>query len=258
MKVLLAALSILASTASAVTPLRRLHFPRTNGTAYADVGLSRVTPSTPLMTGTSPSSDGYDSPDRESAPANDDDETVTATMTSVIHKTSTSYVHGTATPTVEAEVKAALPGDATSNSNGSGGNSNSSSSSSNGSSSDNSLSTTTVTSKTFTTVTISRGAGAARNSGAATENCAPSTVTVTQPPVTQTVFVTATAEPVQASSERVPVLDKDVSSFHKQAYAQPPITVQSVVTVMPFPTGYNGSHASGAARPTGFARLYRS
>ncbi|RDA84014.1 hypothetical protein CP532_2923 [Ophiocordyceps camponoti-leonardi (nom. inval.)] len=279
MKLYIAVLGILASTTSAVTPIRRLHFPRNNGTKYGgDLSYAPPANGKPALVTGSP---GYD---RTSSV--EDDETVTATMTSVLHKTRTSYVHSSATPsTVDAAVKATIP-ETDEKKKKDENDDNDSSSSSNSpaaaASSSQSLSTTTVTSKTLTTVTISRGAGAASNSaspekeqeqeqgqgqeGKKQDQCTASTVTVTQPPVTKTVFVTATPE----ANERVPVFDKyRAPSFHKDpsgaATTTPPsseegvpaTTVQSVVTVMPFPTGRNGTYVPGAARPSTFARLYR-
>ncbi|RDA94831.1 hypothetical protein CP533_4316 [Ophiocordyceps camponoti-saundersi (nom. inval.)] len=243
MKLYIAVLGILASTVSAVTPIHRLHFPRNNGTDYAGLSYKPA-----LVTG---------SPGYGQKSASDEDETVTATMTSVIHKTRTSYVHSSATPSVDTAVKAAIPDTDK-------GKTDEGKKDGDDSSSSPSLSTTTVTSKTLTTVTLSRGAGAASNSAApeAEDRCTPSTVTVTQPPVTKTVYVTATPE----ANERVPVVEKyRVPSFHKDpesaasstGAAAPATTVQSVVTVMPFPTGRNGTYVPGAARPSTFARLYR-
>ncbi|KAF4584399.1 hypothetical protein GQ602_005772 [Ophiocordyceps camponoti-floridani] len=229
MKILLALLATLASSATASAPFRHLHFPRNNGTSYGGDGLS---PNGPLVTGTSPEP-GYGSVPSGGG-GGEADETVTATMTSTLHKTRTSYVHGTATSSaaVEAAFKAVMPDvdDAEADTT-------------------DPLSTTTVTSKTFTTVTLSRGTGA----GAAPDSECPSpaTVTVTQPAVTQTVFVTANPHASQPPDS----LD-DKHTLDSQPY-RPHTTVQSVVTVMPYPTGRNGSDPVGAPRPTGYARLRR-
>ncbi|PHH70426.1 hypothetical protein CDD80_6012 [Ophiocordyceps camponoti-rufipedis] len=230
MKILLALLGILASSASASAPFRHLHFPRNNGTNY-------LSPNAPLVTGTSPEP-GYGSV--PSGGGDGGDETVTATMTSTLHQTRTSYVHGMATSAsaIDTGFKAVIPGvnDAEADPEAD----------------TDPLSTTTVTSKTFTTVTLSRAPGAGAGSAPDSECASPATVTVTQPAVTQTVFVTASPD---ASS--APDSPDDTRTLSSQAY-RPHTTVQSVVTVMPYPTGRNGSDpVVGAPRPTGYARLRR-
>ncbi|PHH71851.1 hypothetical protein CDD83_5082 [Cordyceps sp. RAO-2017] len=273
MKLTVAALATLAAMASAANPYR-LHFPRTNETAPAETRSAQP----PLSTG-SPSRPGVDgkyassakaSPTRvQTAPGGADevDSSTTVTSSSLIHKTVTRYVHASSSTPHPDDVKAAIPSDGDKPGKGSdaqpghGGDKDGRPGSAGG------LTTTTVTSKTTTTVVVSEAtATATRTAGSGKAGpgdgrCSPATVTVTAPAVTSTVYVTvapsSAGEPAPAPSKYPGGAEPCKAGRGPGcSSARPTTTLQSVVTVVPYPST-NGTHSGGTARPSGFARLRR-
>ncbi|KAJ6441834.1 kinase-like domain [Purpureocillium lavendulum] len=128
---------------------------------------------------------------------------------------------------------------------------------------DDTTTTTTATTKVTRTITVSKatptptgGGGIPGNGGDDCTCAAAQTVTVTAP--ASTVYVTIGGDASPTVSEPAGT-GKTVEPTAEPATTSCPdstTTRQTTVTVVPFPTG-NGTHTSGHAGPSGFARLRR-